>query len=355
MLRFLKWAVGIIVVLFAILAIAAILSGTHERPVPGKLSGFHETTLDVAHRDGPLPVYVWYPAKQGGEAELIAQNALFYGHHVLRGAPPVAGPHPVILLSHGSGGNARQLGWIASELALRGYIVVGTDHPGTTSGDSDPFRTVMVWERPADLSALLTRMLDSPPLGLDPDAGRVGVLGFSLGGHTALALSGVEVSKQRFIDYCDANAGLLDCGWMQAAGVDFTTIDAARYEASMKDPRITATVAVDPALTQAIAPGGLEAFDTVALIINLGDPETLPAAIRADGLARDTANADYAFVPETWHFAFLAECSRLGRVIIGLAETENICSDAGLRARGDVHRALVPMIATAFQDALRRE
>lgn len=348
MLRLLKRVIGIAVVLVAVVVICATVLGTKERPVPEQLAGFHETTVAVPHRAAPLPVYIWYPAQSGGSVELIAQNALFFGHHVRRDAPPAQGEHPVVMLSHGSGGNARQLGWIASELALRGNIVIGTDHPGTTSGDSDPFQTIRIWERPADISRLLDHVLMTPPMGLNPDETQVGVLGFSLGGHTALALSGVRVAKRGFIDYCVANAGLFDCGWMQGAGVDFATIDAPRYEASMKDPRIKLTVAVDPALTKAIAPDGLADFDNPALIVNLGEPALLPQAIRADALADDAPNAEYEYLPQTWHFAFLAECSVLGRIVIGLVESENICSDADMRDRKQVHAELVPLISDWF-------
>ena len=80
--------------------------------------------------------------------------------------------------------------------------------------------TIEIWKRPADLSDVTSA-------------------GFSLGGHSALALAGARVSK-------DAYIGMLDCGWMTRGGVDFNDIDSLRYEASFKDPRITASIAIDP-------------------------------------------------------------------------------------------------------------
>ena len=52
-------------------------------------------------------------------------------------------------------GNALQVGWLAEALAEKGYVVLATNHPGTTSRDSLPERTVMIWERAKDLSEIL--------------------------------------------------------------------------------------------------------------------------------------------------------------------------------------------------------
>lgn len=318
------------------------LASTKERPPPDRLAGYIETRLEVAHRDVSLPVHIWYPAQQGPEPELLGQNALFYGHHVLRDAPFQGGPAPVVVMSHGSGGNAVGLGWLASELALRGLIVIATNHPGTTSRDSDPFQTVKVWERPQDMTALLDYVATARHVTADMD--RVGALGFSLGGHSVLSLAGERVSKAMFIAYCDRNAGLIDCGWMQAAGVDFTAIDAELYEKSNLDDRVGAVVAIDPALPQAVPEDGLDDLTAAALILNLGTAATVPPAMRADALAARIASADYAEIPGARHFSMLAECSLMGRVVIGLAGDDNICSDTGLRPRADVHKDLLGQI-----------
>ena len=275
-----KWFLRILAMIavlgIAVVAAAAMLD-TETRPAPDENPGYRTSEIEVPHRDVTLPVHIWYPAKADGTPALIGQNALFYGHYVHPDASPEAGPFPVVLISHGSGGNAVQLGWIARELALSGMIVVATNHPGTTSRDSDPFQTIKIWERPADLTALLDWTLAQPDLPADP--AKVGVLGFSLGGHSALALSGARASKDKFVSYCASPIeGALDCDWMEAAGVDFTTIDAAAYEADLSDPRIGATVAIDPALPLATTPESLAAIAHPVLIANLGEQDSVPRA-----------------------------------------------------------------------------
>lgn len=343
---------AILALLLAGLALAATLLATGKRPVPDQLAGYHETTLSVGHRDVPVSLHIWYPAEQGGAAELVGQNALFYGQYVIRDARPIPGAHPVVVFSHGSGGNANNHGWLATELARQGMIVVAPNHPGTMSRDSDPHRTPHIWERVRDLHAILDHLESNPPLGLDPDMDRVASVGFSLGGFSALSVAGVRVSKAAFIDYCDRHAGEFDCGWMQAAGVDFTAIDQAAYEADYRDPRIKATVSVDPALPQAMTGESLAATDLPILLVSLGQGEEVPPATRVDAVARQMPQARLVETPGAWHFSFLSECSTLGAIVIGLMGEENICSDAGMRDRGVLHEELKGVISSFLNENL---
>lgn len=350
MLRFLLRAALGLAALAALAVGLVALTDTRVGPVPDAAPGYRVVPMAAVHRPEGLDLHLWYPATEGA-VELVGQNAVFYGFHARRDAPPEAGAHPLVLLSHGSGGNAERLGWIAAELAAQGMIVAAVNHPGTTSGDSLPARTVMPWERVADLTAVLDRMQDDPPGGLRPDMGRVGALGFSLGGGSVLVLSGARLSKRAFIDYCAANAGRDDCGWLADGGVDFAAIDAALYEADQRDPRVRAVVAVDPALSQAMTPESLGRVPA-ALVINLGLPETVPAAMRADGLAAGIPGAAYLSVPGARHFSFLARCSAFGVAVIALAGDDDICSDRAMRGRSAVQAEIAAAVAAFLARAL---
>lgn len=66
--------------------------------------GHQRLTVPAPHRGAEIPAALWFPAT-GGTAEVIGQNILFYGAEALSGATLTPGPHPLILVSHGSGGN----------------------------------------------------------------------------------------------------------------------------------------------------------------------------------------------------------------------------------------------------------
>lgn len=314
------------------------LIDTRIGPFPAAAPGFSALHFDAPSRPEGLRLHVWYPST-AGPISLIGQNALFYGFHARRDAVGDGLPHPVVLLSHGSGGNAERLGWIAAALAERGMIVAAVNHPGTTSGDSLPARTVMPWERTADLTAVLDHLQRDPLPGVVPDMARVGALGFSLGGGTVLLASGARLSKAAFQDYCARNAGNDDCGWLAEGKVDLDRIDRERYEQDNRDPRIKAVVAVDPALSQAMRAESLTRLPAT-MIINLGAEGAIPLAMRADHLAAGIPGATYLAVPGTHHFSFLARCSLLGVIVIATAGDDNICADRGLRDRDAVHADL---------------
>ena len=335
------YALGFAVVLGVMVIGAITMTSTRVLPAPEKVPGYKSASLAVSHRGGEIPLHIWYPATDG-EPELIGQNALFYGHYVRRDAPLPASA-PVVLLSHGSGGNAVQMGWLASHLANRGALVIATNHPGTTSRDSLPERTVQIWERPADLTAKLDWLEAGGLVGFRPVKDIIAT-GFSLGWHSALAMGGVRVSRARFIEYCERNAGRVDCGWLQAGGVDFNAIDATRYEADLSDPRITRVIAIDPALPQAATPESLSGVQRPVLIINLGAAEQIPEAMRADAVAEALPLAEYIAVEGAAHFSALPRCSTFGVAMIGLAGEDNICSDKGLRPRNEVHSDILTAI-----------
>lgn len=347
----LRGFVAVLILAGAVFGGAALLD-TDIRPAPEIAIGYTNLTVVMAHRAKPVDVHIWYPTEATGTQELIGQNALFYGFYALRDAEPKSSPLPVVVMSHGSGGNAVQMGWIATELARRGMIVIAPNHQGTTSRDSDPFQTVKVWQRADDLKAALDLIEKSPPFGLRADMTRVASFGFSLGGFSALSVAGVQVSKTQFIDYCAKNAGVLDCGWMQKAGVDFTSIDQAKYEQSNRDPHVSVTVAVDPALPLAMTVSSLLSLTMPTLIINLGEPDTIPVGMRLDQVSKKISSAAYEVVPKSHHFTFVAECSRLGEIIIGLAGDDNICSDKGFRPRAEVHPELAKLIGDFLVEKL---
>lgn len=325
MKRFFLFGFGLAGMSAVALFSAALLLDTPNEAPPSDGPGYVTRSMDVPHRDGPVTVHVWYPAAEGGSAEWIGRNGLFLGSAVRRDASALPGPHPVAFMAHGSGGSGPRMGWLANALVADGWVVVTPDHPGTTSGDSTPQATVRIWNRTEDFAALNADLAALLPPGLTAGDTRAAV-GFSLGGHTALALGGVRVSAEAFAADC-ATRSDFDCGWLQRGGVDLSMLDASRYDADLSLPRIDAVAAIDPALGAAMTADSLESTTQPVLLINLGMPA--PRAMQADRVADGLPNASFEQIAGTGHFAMLPECSPLGRIVLGLATRadENICAE----------------------------
>jgi predicted dienelactone hydrolase len=94
----------------------------------------------------------------------------------------------VVLISHGTGGAAGQMAWLAEPLAAAGFLAVAVDHHGNNFVDGYlPQGFVFVWDRPRDLSFALGVLAGERPLG------PAGAAGFSAGGYTAAALVGARI------------------------------------------------------------------------------------------------------------------------------------------------------------------
>jgi len=326
------------------LIIAGAVSATIASANAKNLAGYTITQFKADHRPLPMNVHIWYPAKSDGEEVRIGKNAVFIGDMVRAGATPKSGKHPVILLSHGSGGNAAGISWIASELATHGIIVVAPNHPGTTSGDSSALNTVKTWERPMDLSGLIDELGHYLPANIEYDAEKIGAVGFSLGGYSVLASAGVRANVASYSSYCDRNVGKLDCGWLVRGGVDFSKIDKPRFEQSHFDKRIKLVSAIDPGLVAAFTQDSMKKINIPIQIVNMGDSADVPEGINGQKTASQIIGTDYVQVKQASHFSFLSVCTKKGEFILKDTNDDPVCTDPGGRSREDIHKEIAEKI-----------
>ncbi|MCB8820753.1 alpha/beta hydrolase family protein [Microvirga rosea] len=307
------------------------------------LAGYDRITVNAVHRSAPVAASVWYPLGKPTYRGLIGDNAVFKGTWASVGAAVAEGRHPLVVLSHGSGGNMDGLGWLSSQLALHGVMVLAVNHPGSTSGDSSPRRSIRLDERAADLRAALDTVLSDPNLGPYVDRARIVSLGFSLGGATALNLAGARLNRASYKSYCERLSGEGDCIFFQKGGVSFDNLPEV-FESDMRDSRISAAIAVDPGLTYAFTPESIAEMKLPILLINLGGEErwkALDVTQNGSDLLRRLPNARYAVVKPANHFTFLSECKPQGRELLAEERDDPVCDDAAGTDRHQAHREIV--------------
>lgn len=304
-------------------------------------------------RDKNIDFHIWYPANPGGRAITVGGNGVFYGKPAGRGAPHKNGQFPSILMSHGAGGNAGQFGWIASALAHAGYVVVLPNHPGTTSRNASAQAAVRVWERPADISAVINEIVENPQSYPYINPNRIATLGFSAGGYTAMAVSGARVDVEALQSFCDHDDhGMSDCAFLARGGVDLHVLDLSPASQDLRDPRVKAAVIVDPGIVETLTATSLAKIDIPMLIINLGDTNKIPKGVEARQAAETIPGAKYEIIEDAIHFSFMAQCKPKGAAILAdEGEPDPLCDDAGGRKRSLIHKELEQMIIGFFNDA----
>ena len=297
-------------------------------------------------RDSDVEFHIWYPAEPGGRTVTVGGNGVFYGTPAGRGAPHAAGQFPMIIISHGAGGNAGQFGWIASVLASQGYVVVLPNHPGSTSRNASAEAAVRVWERPADITAVIDGIVANPQTYPYVDTTRIAALGFSAGGYTALAVAGARVDVSALQGFCDhSDHGMSDCDFLERGGVDLHAMDLTPAAQNLRDPRIRAAVIIDPGIVETLTRESLSQIDIPILVTNLGAEETIPAGVYARPAAKIIPAARYEIVGDAIHFSFLAQCRPKGaEILANEGEPDPLCDDAGGRDRASIHAELEQLI-----------
>ncbi|MFK7897196.1 MAG: alpha/beta hydrolase family protein [Myxococcota bacterium] len=162
----------------------------------------HTPTADTPERQ--LPTEIWYPGRPGETARDDAAHPLHLPHLATEGLKPREEPCPLIAFSHGNSGLRQQSTFLTTHLASWGYVIVAPDHVGNTFSDTLQLETEEARQkahlearaaRPTDLVAAIRGVLDE---GLAQDAlppvddARVGALGHSFGGWTAIKASSLE-------------------------------------------------------------------------------------------------------------------------------------------------------------------
>ncbi len=150
----------------------------------------------------PLAWSAWYPCPHDASAFRLSGQFFDLGD-VRKNADLAEGRKlPVVLMSHGTGGSPEGMGWLARELAEAGLVVIGAHHHGNTANEPYlPEGFLCWWERAADLSLLLTALEKDGPFAGRLDLERVSAVGFSLGAHTVLALTGAITSMERYSEW----------------------------------------------------------------------------------------------------------------------------------------------------------
>jgi len=201
---------------------------------------------------------VWFPAalREGDE---IAQ----YTPSVLEGAayrdPRVdlhAGPHPVVVFSHGYLGVRFQSNYLMEHLASHGFVLIAPDHTYNTllDGDSD-FDVQMMLERPDDLRYAVDHLFE-----LGGESGRFegaflegdyAAIGHSFGAVTVMRLGGGEVDWAGLEETCSRGEGM---GQACNAMAEISAMDDGSYGEA--DARVSTVVPMSPGLWYAFGEDG---------------------------------------------------------------------------------------------------
>jgi dienelactone hydrolase len=173
-------------------------------------------------RNRSFPCEIWYPAaaqhhRQDLDSETqdvvtVPPDNTARRQTAVRNAAAHAGSYPAIIFSHHSGGHRRAATFLCTHLSSHGYIVAALDHsevsapelrgpPGETAEQKAARMQAVIASRVPDARFLLDRVLSDTAFGSDarPDPRRIGIVGHSFGGWTALAVPETDPRFQAIV------------------------------------------------------------------------------------------------------------------------------------------------------------
>jgi predicted dienelactone hydrolase len=298
-------------------------------------------------RGRPIITEVWYPVDPDIPAQ--APSGFWLRCDEARDAPLSSKKekYPLIILSHGSGGDRYTISWLAEVLAANGYIVAAMDHYGNTWNNKIPELYATPWERPKDVTFVLDQFLTNFQFKDHIDQGRIGFAGYSLGGATGLWIAGAQgdiVDIENVHEHC-----VKDIGDVVSKNV-LERIDFKQAEGSFIDKRISAMVLMAPALGWLFKPISLEMISIPVLIFAAEKDRVVPLENNAKVFAKKLARASLKIFPgEVDHYVFLGRATVVGRRFLD----PKYCMDHASIDRKKVHDEIAKSSVLFFDEKLK--
>jgi len=265
----------------------------------------HAAGLQTASLRDPagerIELAIWYPSTQPAQDVPMGP----FTPHVAMAAPISGQNLPLVVLSHGTGGANMNHFDTAAALADAGFVVAALMHPGDNYQDSaSAFTAANFSNRPQHIHAVIDYMLHDWPGHAALNPARIGMLGHSAGGTTALLIAGGMLDWQRVIGFCSTNTQDWACSKANARHIGPVMPTAA---ISFADPRVKAIVIAAPALSHGFVPNGLAGVHVPVQLWVGGQDDVVTDAAQLSTLLHPAPEGH--LIAQAGHFAYLATCS----------------------------------------------
>lgn len=308
------------------------------------------TTLEFydAERGRPIVTEIWYPIH--AETPSKPSCGFWMRCEEARDAPLSKANvlYPLIMMSHGNGGDRFNLAWLAEILAANGFVVAAIDHYGNTWNNKIPQCFATPWERPKDISFALSELLKSPFLEGRIDPEKIGFAGYSLGGATGMWIAGGKIAQipaEKIGEFCtNEMPGIVS--EELASQIDFN-----QAKKDYADSRVSAVFAIAPALGDLFDSNSLKAVEIPVCIIAAAKDQITPFERNAKWFSRQLSRATLkVFENDCTHYVFLSRASLIGKRVL----ESRFCEDPDSVDRLKIHQEVGKTAVQFFNSSLTR-
>lgn len=343
--------IGILLPLF----ICGFSSCTTTEPLSYNV-GQKSLKLTDRERNRPLEVEVWYPTQDRLIATNEEEELIFNKIQSIPEASFLNKKLPLLIVSHGTGGNRFSLTWLIEKMVKKGYMVISLGHYGNTTFNKIPREFVKWWERAIDVRFVLDKILEDKEWNKLIDQEKIGGIGHSLGGYTNIALAGGQVDRKYHEGDKENKKRELPPEFPKTEEViDFQNdslivTSYEKYKDKVKDNRIKAFFVMAPAIGFGFHSNEqTKAIEAPILIVaGKGDANT-PIKYNALNYHELIPTSElHLFGEKVGHYVFLNEGTEKGKKVLPQITIDNEGVD-----RKQIHEQVSQMALAFFEKHLK--
>ncbi|MCF2874084.1 MULTISPECIES: alpha/beta hydrolase family protein [unclassified Tenacibaculum] len=312
--------------------------------------------IDELRNSRPLATEIWYPTFDSipKQEKKEKKKELFKTMETISNASIPKKKYPLLLVSHGTGGNRFSLTWFIEKMVKEGYIVVSLDHYGNSTFNKIPREFVKWWERAIDVQFVLTKVLKDKEIGSKIDTLKIGGVGFSLGGYTNIALAGGYVDRTVRENDKEEDRKMPPEFPKTDEIIDFEKDSLIvssynKYKDVVKDKRIKSFFVMAPAIGFGFhTKKQTKSIDApIFIVAGKGDKNT-PIKNNAENYHNLIETSQlYLFDENVGHYVFLNEATEFGKKVL-----PEITIDKPLVDRKKIHHKTLELALDFFQKTL---
>jgi predicted dienelactone hydrolase len=310
--------------------------------------------LDNKATSRKVTIELWFKTAPDAKIEWFSPRAPLRSIPIARNADPLPslGKRPLIVISHGNWGSRFSQGWLARELALSGYVVLSTSHPGTVGDDQTVAGRYRLWDRSRDVSFALDEVLKGSIWAALIDQNRIGFVGHSFGGWTGVSVAGGRYDPGQQRAFCE-RAPKKDLYCDGTLKDDIAGIPAKDAGESFRDGRIKAFYIMASGPGQGFVAESLKSISVPFIVDTAQFDEVLEPLANSTAIARQIPGAREVTRP-VGHFAYVPECRWLIGPILTRVAGLPLCDDPQGVDRAQVHKQVAPDVIAFFNETLAK-
>lgn len=228
--------------------------------------------------------------------------------------PNNSGRLPLIIISHGLGGDRTTFAYLAIHLASYGFAVAVPEHPGSNAGQIQALFNGFankvtlpeeLIDRPLDIKFLLDYLERNYEQQLQ--VRQVGIIGQSFGAYTALALAGARLNFASLNQACQDIDNSLNLSLL----LQCIALELPNQKYNLRDERIVAAIAINPLTSAVFGEEGISEIKIpIMLMASSADPITPALSEQIEPFTWLTTPEKYlALLQGATHFSTLQESS----------------------------------------------